>query len=104
VSLEKAFEALMNLGLAEIEAQVYIYLSKKGSHAQEEIAKALTISNQYLRQILNNLQKKGFVILKTEEHDIYIAVPLERVIDNIVKVKTEAAQRLELEKEKFFSI
>ncbi len=104
MSLEKALEALMNLGLTETEAQVYIYLAKKGSYAREDLAKALTISNQHLCQILNNLQKKGFVTLKTEEQDIYIAVPLEQVIDNIVSEKKQTAQRLEHDKEEFLSI
>jgi sugar-specific transcriptional regulator TrmB len=104
VSLEKALKALMNLGLAETEAQVYIYLAKKGSHAEEDLAKVLKISNQSLRQILNNLQKKGFVIPKTEKQIIYIAVPLERIIDNIMKIKIEATQRFEQDKLKFLSI
>ena len=103
MSLEKALKALMNLGLAQTEARVYIYLAKKGSHAEKDLAKALTISNRHVRQSLNSLQKKGFVTFKTEDRAIYIAVPLERVIDNMVKVKTEAAERLEQDKEKFLS-
>jgi sugar-specific transcriptional regulator TrmB len=103
VSLEKALKAIMKLGLAETEAQVYIYLAKKGSHAEEDLANALTISNQHLRQILNNLQNKGFVTFKTEEQGMYTAVPLERVIDNLMKNKIEVIQRLEQDKEKFLS-
>ncbi len=94
----------MNLGLAQTEAQVYVYLAKKGSHTEEDLAKALRISIQHLRQSLDNLQNKGFVTRKTERQAIYNAVPLERVIEEIVKVKTQAAQRLEEEKEKFLSI
>ncbi len=101
--MEKALTALMNLGLAQTEARVYIYLAKKGSHTKEELAKVLSISNQHVRQSLNTLQRKGFITSKTINRAIYVAVPLERVIENIVKVETEAAKRLEQEKEKFFS-
>ncbi len=93
----------MNLGLAQTEARVYIYLAKKGSHTKEELAKVLSISNQHIRQSLNNLQRKGFITSKTENRAIYIAVPLERVIDNMVNAETEAAERLEQDKEKFLS-
>ena len=103
MSLKKALNAIINLGLAETEAQVYIYLAKKGSHAEEDLANALTISNQHLRQILDNLQNKGFVTFKTEEHGMYTAVPLERVIDNLMKIKIEFLQRLEQDKEKILS-
>ncbi len=102
MSLEKALKALMNLGLTQTEGRVYVYLAKKGSHAEKDLAQALTISDQHLRQTLNNLQKKGFVTSKTEDQAIYIAVPLEKIIDNIVKVKIEAAQRLEQDKEILF--
>ncbi len=93
----------MNLGLAHTEARVYVYLSKKGSHIEKDLAKVLRISGQHLRQSLNNLQEKGFVTSKTKEQTIYIAVPLEKVIDNIVKVRTETTRRLEQDKEKFLS-
>ncbi len=92
----------MNLGLAQTEAQVYVYLAKKGSHTEEDLAKALRISVKHLRQSLDNLQNKGFVIC-AERQAIYNAVPLERVIEEIVKVKIQAAQLLEEEKEKFLS-
>ncbi len=93
----------MNLGLAQTEARVYVYLAKKGSHVEKELAKALRISDQNLRRSLNNLQKKGFVTSRTKDQTIYIAVPLEKVIDKIVKVRTEVTRRLEQDKKKFLS-
>ena len=93
----------MSLGLTEMDAQVYIYLAKKGLHEEKDLAYALNADDQQLCCSLRNLHEKGFVILKTENQTFFVAVPLEEVIDNIVKTKTEETQRIEQEKESFLS-
>lgn len=103
MSLEKALKALMNLGLSLVDAQVYVYLSKKGPHAEKDLANALKTTDQQLCRSLRNLQEKGFVTSKTEHQTIFIAVPLEKVIENIVKAKTEETQRIEQDKEHYLS-
>jgi len=103
VSLEKALKALMSLGLNLTEAQVYVFLAKKGPHEEKQLAYALNASDQQLCKSLRNMQKKGFVTLKTENQTVFIAVPLEKVIDNIVKAKTEETERMEQNKENFLS-
>jgi sugar-specific transcriptional regulator TrmB len=103
VSLEKALRALMSLGLSLMDAQVYIYLEKKGPHGGEELVYALNANERQLWLSLSNLQGKGFVTSKTENQTLFIAVPLEKVIDNIVKARTKEVQRIERDKESFLS-
>ena len=103
MSLEKALKALKSLGLMETDAQVYVYLAKKGPHGEKDLVNALKTTDQQLCRSLINLQEKGFVTSKTENQTIFTAVPLEKVIDNIVKAKTEEVQRVEQDKEKYLS-
>ena len=103
LSLEKALKALKSLGLMETDAQVYIYLAKKGPQGEKDLVNALKTTDQQLCRSLINLQEKGFITSKTENQLIFTAVPLEKVIDNIVKAKTEEAQRVEQDKEKYLS-
>ena len=86
-----------------MDAQVYIYLSKKGPHEKNNLAYALNADNQHLSYTLNNLQEKGFVIMTTENRTVFVAVPLEEIIDNILKAKSQETQDMERDKEKFLS-
>jgi sugar-specific transcriptional regulator TrmB len=103
LSLKLALKALKSLGLTEMDAQVYIFLSKKGPHEKNNLAYALNADDQQLCCALNNLQEKGFVTITTENRTVFVAVPLEEVIDNILKAKSQETQRIERDKEKFLS-
>jgi len=94
VSLEKALTALINLGLNPMDAQIYVFLAKKGPHEKSQLANALKTTDKQVCHSLRNLQEKGFVISKTEHQTIFIAVPLEKIIDNVVKTKTKEVQHL----------
>jgi sugar-specific transcriptional regulator TrmB len=101
VSLEKTNKALMLLGLTETDSIVYVYLAKKGPHEKNNLAYALNADDQQLCCALKNLQEKGFVTVTSEKQTVFVAVPLEEVIDNIVKGKTQETQRMEQDKENF---
>jgi sugar-specific transcriptional regulator TrmB len=103
LSLKLALKALKSLGLTDMDARVYVYLAKKGPREETALAYALNATDQQLCQSLKNLQEKGFVTSKSENQTVFSAVPLEKVIDNIVKAKTEATQRIEQDKEKYLS-
>jgi sugar-specific transcriptional regulator TrmB len=103
LSLKLALDALKSLGLKEMDAQVYIYLAKKGPHEKNNLAYALNADDQQLCCILKNLQEKGFVTMTTENRTVFVAVPLEEVINNILKAKSEETQNMERDKEKFLS-
>ena len=103
MSLEKALKTLMTLGLSLMDAQVYVYLEKKGPHPEKDLADALKTTDQQLYTSLSSLQEKGFITSTIENQLVFSAVPLEKVIDNIVKAKTEEALRIEQEKEHYLS-
>ncbi len=93
----------MSLGLTQLEAQIYVYLAKKGPREEKDLAHALETTDEELCRSLLNLQENGFVTSKIEHQTIFTAVPLEQVIENIVKAKTEETQRMEEEKENYLA-
>jgi sugar-specific transcriptional regulator TrmB len=55
LSLEQALKTLKAFGLTETEAQIYVYLAKKGSHERKEITDALKLPKKQL-----SLSLKGY--------------------------------------------
>ena len=96
-------DTLVSLGLTRLDAQVYVFLTKKGPQAENYLASAMKITEQQLHLSLKNLHEKGFITSKTENQTVFSAVPLEKVIDNIVKAKTEETQRIQQYRESLLS-
>jgi len=98
LSQEKVLEALEGLGLEKLDAQVYVFLGRRGPQKAKEIVKALKISRQYVYEILKILKKKGLVSATLEHPARFSAMPFEQALDLFVKVKMEEAQRLRHDK------
>jgi sugar-specific transcriptional regulator TrmB len=83
---------LETFGLARTDAEVYIYLAKKGPKREQDLANALKLAKQQLYSSLKNLQSKGIVTATVEESALFSAVAFERVLDLLVKVNIEQAK------------
>jgi sugar-specific transcriptional regulator TrmB len=103
LSLERALETLVNLGLTQTEAQAYVFLAKTGPQDGRDLANALKITEQQLYLTLKTLQNKGFINSTLKRHVIFSVVPLEEILNNLIKAKTEEAQRLRQNKEDLLS-
>jgi sugar-specific transcriptional regulator TrmB len=55
LSQEKVLKTLQNVGLAESEAQIYVFLGKRGPQKAKDITNALKIPKQNLYPLLKNL-------------------------------------------------
>lgn len=94
MSLERVLKLLENYGLARTEAEIYIYLAKKGPKSEKDLANALKMAKQQLYSSLKNLQSKGMVTATVEKSALFSAVAFERVLDLLVKVNIEQAQAI----------
>ena len=103
MSQVKVLKALENLGFREPDAQVYIFLGKKGPQKGKDIAKTLKMSKQHLYLVLKNLQSKGIVNATLEHPARFSALPFEKVLDLFVKSKIEEAKKIQLGKNEFLS-
>ena len=52
---------LEEFGFSKADAEVYIYLAKKGPRREIDLSKALKLTDTKLDFILENLQSKGLV-------------------------------------------
>jgi len=103
MSQQKVLKTLESMGLSQYDAQVYLFLGKKGPQKTRDIARSLKMSKQHLYLILKNLQSKGIVNATLERPAKFSALPFEKVIDLFVKARMEEAQRLQQEKKEILS-
>lgn len=88
-------EVLENLGLTGKEAEVYIFLAKRGPQKGVVLAKQLKKHKAQIYRILKRLQTKGLVESTLEATPRFTAVPFEKVLDQFIKIKQEEAAFIE---------
>jgi len=96
MSLERVIKALIGLGLSRSDAEVYVYLAKKGPQEVMDLAKALNYVNKKINASLRNLQTKGLV---SKDRTIFSALPFEEALDLLIKMENEQAQIMQESKE-----
>ena len=92
MSLERVIKALVGLGLSRSDAEVYVYLAKKGPQEVVDLARALNISKQKTYSSLKNLQTRGLV---TKDRTLFSALPFEEALNLLIKTKKEQAQAIQ---------
>ncbi len=97
MSLEKILTALMSFGLTQLEAEIYVFLSKYGPKSENQIADQMAISKAKLSIALIHLQKTSYII--RNEQTLLLAVPLQDILDNVIEMRLNEAKRIENEKQ-----
>lgn len=103
LSQEKVLKTLESLGLAPLDAQIYVFLGKKGPRIARDITASLRMPKQKIYSSIKNLQNKGIVTATLERPTKFGVVPFEKVLDLFVKAKTEEVHRIEEGKKEFLS-
>lgn len=101
MSLERIIKTLEGFRLKRTEAEVYVYLAKKGPLRAEELAAALKLSKQKICLILRKLQNKG--IVKSKNAALFSAMAIEEVLELYIKVNVEQAQEIKETKEELLA-
>lgn len=94
MSLDRILETLEEFGLSRIEAEVYVYLSKRGPQAIVDITSATKLSKSQLFTILEKLKKKGFIYISSQGPVMFFALAFEKIIDTMITIKDEEAKSL----------
>jgi len=94
VSFERVLRILENFGLARPDAEVYIYLAKKGPKREKDLISSLKLAKQQLCSSLKYLQGKGIVTATVKKSTLFSAVSFERALDILVKANIEQAQAI----------
>jgi sugar-specific transcriptional regulator TrmB len=103
LSFELLIEALVGFGFEPTDAQVYIFLAKKGPQRGKDLVNSLKITKQQLYPSLKNLQERGIVDSTHERPAIFSAVSIEKVLDALIKTRIHETERLIQNKEELIS-
>lgn len=94
LSLERIINVLEGFGFKRIEAEVYVYLAKKGPQKAKELADALKIPKRQLYSILKNLHGKGVITTCHKQTTTFSALDFEKTLDLLVKDNIEQAKTI----------
>jgi len=96
-------KVLQELGLSRRESDVYLFLSKHGTHQVASISSRLKIERVQTYRILRNLQDKGMIEATLEAPTRFVAVSFEALLDSLVKTKKDETTALETKKNELVS-
>jgi sugar-specific transcriptional regulator TrmB len=94
MSLERVLKALEEYKISKKEANIYIYLAKKGPKNSIELAQALKMDKRRLDSILQSIENKGLVSARSSCLSVYSALPFEKLIECLVHVKMQEAKEI----------
>ena len=86
-----------------MDAEVYVYLAKKGPQKGLNVADSLKIRKQQLYSILKNLQTKGLVTASPKRPALFSAVLFEKALELLVEANMEQAKAIKETKEELFA-
>ena len=92
--MEKLIKELMSLGLTEQEAHIYVFFAQNYSDKKKEVMSQLQIGEQELTDSLNRLTEKGFIRIKLKDSNIFSVIPLEIVMERLIKEKLREVQEI----------
>lgn len=100
MSLERIITALIETGLTRMQAEIYVYLAKKGPKTLEHLTKTLIFNKKEVKKSLTSLQKRG---LLTKNNILFCALPFEEALILLIETKKEQAYSANRTKEKMLS-
>ena len=92
---EQIKQVLKDFGLTETEAEIYLFLSKRGALKGTEIARQLEKDKGQIYHTLKTLQAKGLVESSLEAPVRFMPVPFEVVVESTISAKRAEAERIE---------
>ena len=93
---------MLEFGLTQNQARVYLFLSKNTSKSAPDISKSLKIARTETYHLLNGLQSKGITIAAFGKPTKFQAVPFDKSIN--ILVNNERSRIDELEKQTLYMI
>jgi sugar-specific transcriptional regulator TrmB len=93
LSLERIFEALVDLGLSEPDARVYIFLALNGPKDAKFLIERLKISQQQILQSLTNLQNKEIILTNNKTRKIFSALSFEKTLKLLIEMKKKQTRK-----------
>lgn len=95
MSLERILTLLQDLGLSKDEAEVYVYLAKKGPQTIKTLEESLKKNKDTILEALKGLKEKQITTRKSKCSTFFLAIPFEKLLTNYAKIRFNQAKRIE---------
>ena len=95
---KRLYQVLHELGLSKREADIYLFISRKGLQKAQNIAAYLGIDRAQTYRLLRSLKQKGTIEETIETPTRYIPIPVTNLIEAHLKDKKTEIATLEAEK------
>ena len=93
----KLFNKLRDFGLNSYETKIWTALLSRGISSAGELSDISNVPRSRTYDVLESLEKKGFIMMKVGKPIKYIAIPPEEVIERVKKnIESEAKTRVAL--------
>jgi len=102
--LKKLTKDLINFGLSNREARIYLHLARFGPKKANKVSEDLNTHRTDTYHTLTSLQNKGIVYATLERPISFIALPLEKAIEKIIKIEKEKISFAEKRSKHVFEI
>ena len=100
MSQDNVIDSLVDSGLSQLDAKVYVYLVRKGPKKAHEITTYLGSSKQQIYPCLKNLQSRGLISSTLERPAKFSAMQFDKVLDVLVGAKLNEAKTLQQQKDR----
>jgi sugar-specific transcriptional regulator TrmB len=103
-ALKSIDQALSRFKLSKNEVRVYLYLARFGAHKAQSVAEALGVHRTEAYKILRRLEAQGLICRVMERPMKFVAVPFERVLDNLIEERRQRVHQMEQRKAELLRI
>ena len=95
MSLDRVLRILEGFGISKADAEVYVYLAKRGPTRSVDLAVDFGKTQQQIYPILRRLNKKGVVKNSKSRQMLVSALAFEELLERYVKLNMEQAKIIE---------
>lgn len=95
MSLERVLKLLQDLGLSKDEAEVYVYLAKKGPQSVKTLTESLNKTKHKIVKALKGLEEKQITTRKSAHSTLFLVIPFEKLLIDYAKIRFSQAKRVE---------
>ena len=103
-ALKSIDQALSKFKLSKNEVRVYLYLARFGAHKAQSVAEALGVHRTEAYKILRRLETQGLISRVMERPMKFVAVPFEKVLDNLIEERRQRIYKMEQQKAELLRI
>ncbi len=93
----ESVNTLVDLGLTQLQASIYLALVELQEATIKSVAKASNVARQNIYQIMETLQELGLVEKNLGIPVKFRAIPFEKAVEMLFKKRTEEYQKLEMQ-------